>query len=87
MLLNFFRRTNSTMKVFGYSKISDTLLELKEVSIQCNLEDLDKIISFLQEVNNKHSNINCDVDLCHSHFRDWDKKWNNDSSDIIIVTN
>lgn len=74
------------MKVFGYQKDSENLIELKEVSFQTNIKELDKIIRFLQQVKEDHSKINGEVELCHSHFRDWDVEWRSGSTDIIIVT-
>ncbi|QAA33760.1 hypothetical protein [Clostridium manihotivorum] len=75
------------MKLFGYEKESEDLIELEEVSFECNIEELDKIIKFLQYVKCEHSKISSESGLCHSHFRDWDVEWKHESADIIIVTN
>ncbi len=74
------------MKVFGYQKESEELIELEEVSIQSDIGGLDKIIKFLQEVKEQHSKVIGEVELCHSHFRDWDVDWKFGSPDIIVVT-
>lgn len=74
------------MKVFGYQRDSEILLELHEVSFQCNITELDKIIKFLQNVKEQHSKVSGEVELCHSHFRDWDVEWKDDSTDVIVVT-
>jgi len=74
------------MKVFGYEKDSENLIELQEVSFQSDITELDKIIKFLQSVKMQHSKVNGEVELCHSHFRDWDAEWKSDSTDIIVVT-
>lgn len=74
------------MKVFGYQKDSEELIELEEVSIQSDIGGLDKIIKFLQEVKEQHSKVIGEVELCHSHFRDWDVDWKAGSTDIIVVT-
>lgn len=75
------------MKVFGYKKASKDLMELKEVSFQCNIIELDKIIEFLQHIKHEHSKVGLKSEICHSHFRDWNDKWTQDSTDIIVVTN
>ncbi|WP_300304554.1 hypothetical protein [Anaerosolibacter sp.] len=74
------------MKVFGYQKDSEELIELQEVSFQSDIRELDKIIEFLQEVKEHHSKVIGEVELCHSHFRDWDVGWKAGSTDIIVVT-
>ena len=83
------------MKVFGYQKdkknlVEEDLMELREVSFLSNIEELEKLITFLQEIKTQHSKlankfIN-ETDLCHSHFRDWDTSWETGSVDVIIVT-
>ena len=74
------------VKVFGYQKDSEELIELEEVSFQSDIGGLDKIIKFLQEVKEQHSKVIGEVELCHSHFRDWDVDWKAGSTDIIVVT-
>lgn len=74
------------MKVFGYQKDSENLIELQEVSFQSDIKELDKIIKFLQDVKEDHSKIIGEVELCHSHLRDWDIEWKVGSTDIIVVT-
>ena len=74
------------MKAFGYQKDSDELIELEEVSFQSDIEGLDKLIKFLQEVKEQHMKVIGESELCHSHFRDWDDDWKSDSTDIIVVT-
>ena len=74
------------VKVFGYQKNGENLIELQEVSFQSDIKELDKIIKFLQDVKEQHSKVIDEVELCHSHFRDWDVEWKVDSPDIIVVT-
>ena len=74
------------MKVYGYQKDSEDLIELQEVSFQSDISGIDKLIKFLQEVKEQHSKVIGEVELCHSHFRDWDVDWKADSTDIIVVT-
>lgn len=76
----------NSMKVFGYQKDSENLIELQEVSIQSDITELDKIIKFLQKVKEQHSKVTDGEELCHSHFRDWDVEWKLGSTDIIVVT-
>ncbi len=42
------------VKVFGYQKDSENLIELQEVSFQSDITELDKIIKFLQNVKEQH---------------------------------
>lgn len=74
------------LRVFGYQKDSEELIELQEVSFQSDIEGLDKIIKFLHEVKEQHSKVIDEVEQCHSHFRDWDIDWKVGSTDIIVVT-
>ncbi len=74
------------MKVFGYQKDNDNLLELEEMSIQCSIEELDKIIHFMQDAKNAHNKVAGKTEMCHSHLQDWDKEWEKGEPDMIIVT-
>lgn len=74
------------MIVFGYQYDSEDLIELQEVSILGSIRELDKMIKFLQEVKEKHSKVSDEVELCHSHFRDWDTEWKEGTADIIVIT-
>lgn len=74
------------MKVFGYEYDNDVLLKMEEISLQCDLGELKKIIIFLQDVYEKHSSVQMQTDICHSHLRDWDKMWKKGNPDIVIVT-
>jgi hypothetical protein len=74
------------VKVFGYQYDCEDLIELQEVSFQGNIRELDKLIKFLQQVKEQHSKVSGEVELCHSHFRDWDTEWNDGTADIIVVT-
>ncbi|SMD16455.1 hypothetical protein [Sporomusa malonica] len=74
------------MKVFGYQKDSEILIELQEVTFQSDIKELDKIIKFLLNVKEQHSKVTVKEELCHSHFRDWDIEWQANSTDIIVVT-
>ena len=74
------------MIIYGYEKNSEDLLKLEEASILCNLTELEKIISFLQDVKREHEKVKSKIEISHSHYRDWDKEWDKSSSDLIIAT-
>ena len=74
------------MRVFGYQQNSEDLLQLEEISIECSIEELEKLIEFLNEVKTKHNAVKNQTDMCHSHYRDWKSDWNNKEPDIIMVT-
>lgn len=74
------------MKIFGYQKDNDTLLGLEEVSLQCTIDELEKVIKFLLEERKQHTKVYKKTDICHSHLRDWDDDWKNGDPDLIVVT-
>ena len=74
------------MKFFGYEKGNDKLLELEEVSFQCDLNELEDIIKFLNEVKVEHASVRNETNMCHSHFKDWKSTWIESEPDLIIVT-
>lgn len=76
------------MKIFGYQKESEDLIELQEISFQADIKELDKMIKFLQSVKEEHGKVvlRTKEDMCHSHFRDWDGEWLISDPDIIVVT-
>lgn len=80
------RCKNKIMNFYGYQKDDDKLLELEEISLQCNLSELHEIIEFLNKVKTEHTTALGKTDMCHSHFRDWNSSWNREEPDFIIVT-
>ncbi len=74
------------MNIYGYEKDNenDKLLELQDVTVKCDMTELNKLIEFLLYVKESHSKI--EVGLCHSHFRDWNNEWHSGMADIIVVT-
>ncbi len=74
------------MQIYGYEKDSEQLLKLSESCLECSLEELDKVIEFLQQVREEHGKIADKTAQPHSHYRDWDKAWTSESSDLIIST-
>ncbi len=74
------------MRLFGYQKDNDELLRLEEISLQCSIEELQKIIDFLNKTRTEHAAVESKTDICHSHFRDWDPEWKKSDPDIVVVT-
>lgn len=74
------------MKVYGYEKNNETMLELNEISICSSISELRKLVAFLENTINSHSSVAEKTEICHSHLRDWDSDWQTDQTDIIIVT-
>lgn len=74
------------MKIYGYEKDGVDLLELKEASILCKVEEIQKIIDFLQNVKKELEDARETTEMYHSHYRDWDKEWEKGAPDLIVVT-
>ncbi len=74
------------MKIYGYQKDKEDLLELKEVSILTTIKELETLINFLKVTKVEHSKIIDEVEMCHSHFKDWNVEFKGEYSDFIIVT-
>ncbi len=79
------------MKAYGYDRANEEAeapMELKEVSLQCTTEQLDKMISFLNYVREhsvKHPVQYKEGECDHFHYRDWLKTWTKKESDFIIL--
>lgn len=69
------------MNIYGYTKQSDELLKLSEISLKCSVNELDDIIDFLKYV--KEEKIKYKDEFGHEHFKDWIKK--SDIVDIVVV--
>lgn len=74
------------MKVYGYKRNSEDFVNMQEASLECSLEELEKVISFLQHVKEQHGKVIGKTENCHSHYRDWDREWDKDETDIIVIT-
>ncbi|MBD5526815.1 MAG: hypothetical protein HDR02_00170 [Lachnospiraceae bacterium] len=74
------------MKVYGYQENQEVLLSLEEISLQCTIEELEKVINFLINTKEEHSAVYEKADMCHSHLKDWDATWKKGQPDIVIVT-
>jgi hypothetical protein len=69
------------MIAFGYEKDNDEekLMKLSETTLQCNNEELDRMIAFLNQI--KNTNYKAED---HYHYRDFNKEWTSKESDFII---
>lgn len=74
------------MKIFGYQKDNDNLLDMEKVSIQCTIPELEKLIDFFTEVKKEHSKVANETTMCHSHLKDWNTTWRKGEPDLIVVT-
>lgn len=74
------------MKAYGYT-IDGNFVELKEVSLECDSDELIKISRFLNYAKELHNSDDCKDEYCHSHYRDWNQSFDEDSSDLIVITN
>ncbi len=74
------------MKAYGYSD-KNKFVELTEVSLECTLDELKEITEFLIYANELNNSNKCKDEYCHSHYRDWTDKFDEKSSDLIIITN
>ena len=74
-------REGMSMIAFGYEKDNDEekLMKLSETTLQCNNEELDRIIDFLNRIKNTNYEAGD-----HYHYRDFNKKWTSEESDFII---
>lgn len=77
---------HQVVKIYGYEKDSDELLVLKEISLLCSIEELDKLICFLQTAKSEHNKVKNESPMCHSHFKDYDMTEESGQPDVIIVT-
>lgn len=86
------------MELYGEKKRGNKSFKIQDLTIACNLEELDKLIYFLSyarvslsgEKYSDHDDIvklGEDKIVCHRHYCFWDKKnWENEDSDIIVIT-
>ena len=74
------------MKIYGKNKKEKKELQLTEIVLDCSLEEIQKLSIFLQIVKERHEYFLDKENECHTHYRDWDKEWDNSLPDIIIAT-
>lgn len=74
------------MEAFGYYKNDEEfekIQKLSQVTLNCKKEDLNKIIEFLTEAKKEIENTKV-IDGNHWHYRDYNKFWTEEESDLII---
>ena len=74
------------MKIYGYKENSNEFVELSEASIECTMDELKKITKFFLEIYEQHKKTQGKTEYCHSHYRDWDEDWNENGSDLIVIS-
>ena len=70
------------MEIVGYNQDYVFTNHLAEATITCTYDELKQIASFLDKII-KDYNAN-DSNIC-LHFRDYLKKWDKTSSDLIVL--
>ncbi len=70
------------MQIVGYNKEEEFIDNLKEATLTCTYEELKNISLFL---NNIIQEYNADNPQCCLHFRDFCKKWEKSSTDLIVL--
>lgn len=73
------------MKLYGYEKNKEEIIELSEVSVVSSISDIIKLKGFLEHCLNTYSTEEISEDIIHLHYRDWNKEWKNDDADIVVV--
>lgn len=73
------------MLAYGYSRSSnaDAPDELSEATLLCTKEELDQIIAFLQDIQQKCQSYDT-VKGFHVHYRDFRSHCNHSDSDFIV---
>lgn len=75
------------MKFIGNkSRYSKKDINLKEITINCSVKELDKIIEFLKFCKKNHGGVDDEFNVCHTHLQDWDKSWKIGMTDIVIYS-
>jgi len=76
------------MKAYGYDRTNqdaESPLELRKVSLQLTLDEIDRVIAFLQDAKEKLSHGKPRSGHAHAHFRDWSDNWTASETDLIIL--
>ena len=62
-----------------------TMLTLREGTISCTIDEVDKIIEFLRFAKEEYEFLrNHPEPSYHFHYSEWNKEWTCNSSDFII---
>ncbi len=76
------------MKAYGYDRTGkdpESPLELREVALGLTVDEMDKVIAFLQDARQKFSRERPVPGQAHAHFRDWCDDWTPTEADIVLV--
>lgn len=74
------------MKIYGSRVDDEESVQLKEVIFNCNVEEIQELITFLEIVKERHESYLKTDGECHTHYRDWNKEWEIDLPDIVVTT-
>ena len=83
------------MLLYGEKKRGNKSFKIQDLTIACNIEELDKLIYFLSYARvymcglkyQEHDDIikaGEKILFPHKHYRDWDKNWKEEDSDFIV---
>lgn len=71
------------MKIYGYSKSHDDLLEMTEISVMANATQLRNLAEFITRAADRlELSENSDS---HIHFKDFEKAGDTNCADVIII--
>lgn len=73
------------MKLYGYEKNNDNILELSEITVVSSVTELRKLVNFLEDTITESEKFVVNSDMSHFHLSDWDKEWDRNNPEIIIV--
>ena len=77
------------MLVYGWKKDDESELlplELKEATLLCTKDEIDKLIHFLNDIKKEIEQTPC-IDMkedWHWQYRDWFEEWTEEEGDFII---
>jgi len=79
------------MLIYGYRRKSDegadanTLLELKEASLAVTLQEIDQLVSFLNEAKRRFVAGHPVAGQAHAHYSMHAADWTDRESDLIVI--
>lgn len=73
------------MKIFGYERDQNDLLELEEISFKISPNEVAHLIDFFKETHQKM--VEYERDFGHEHFKDWLRETQKsvENIDVIVV--
>lgn len=77
------------MLVYGWKKDDENELlplKLKEATLLCTKDEIDKLIQFLNDIKKEIGQMSCidTKDDWHWQYRDWNEEWTEEEGDFII---